>query len=345
MAQSVFILILCAIMVIVTVAGNSLVIVAFALDRNLRQFSNFLILNLAITDFVVGLFCIPPYVPYLLTGNWPFGRGFCIFWLVSDYVTPLASSWSVLMISVDRYLSVRFALSYRAKQTTNLVTLFMLTPWIIGILVYGPAIVFWEHWSGSREAQSGECFVEFRSHLPYLLFGSAIEFIIPFITTTIINLLIYENIRKRTRQKENLNLQIRTNAALSNGPDAGSVLLQNGASDKDSHRRLHRDKKTAKAIAIIIVVFGICWGPFEILSLVSSLCKTCINPVIFEISFWLLWINSTMNPLLYPFTHKQFRMAFYKLLCKTFDKLRRIEPVHSASLTDEPSRLSRITYN
>ncbi|XP_064637396.1 histamine H3 receptor-like [Lineus longissimus] len=348
MTQSVVIVILCTIMIVITVAGNSIVIVAFALDRHLRQFSNFLILNLAVTDLVVGLFCIPPYVPYLLTGHWPFGRGFCIFWLVSDYVTPLASSWSVLMISLDRYLSVRFALTYKAKQTRNLMTVFMLIPWVVGILVYGPAIIFWEHWTGSRSAQSGECFVEFKTHLPYLLFGSAVEFIFPFITTTAVNLLIYENIRKRTRMKESMTQQHRaTIATFSNNNQHTHIVLPpvTSSHDKYSSKRLHRDKKTAKAIAIIIVVFGICWGPFEVLSLISSLCANTINPVVFEVSFWLLWINSTLNPLLYPFTHRQFRLAFYKLFFKKCDKFRRVEPVHSMSLTEDHSRYSRMTYS
>ena len=44
---------------LLTIAGNTLVIVAFGVDRKLRSFGNYFIINLAISDLIVGILVAP----------------------------------------------------------------------------------------------------------------------------------------------------------------------------------------------------------------------------------------------------------------------------------------------
>ncbi|MEQ2160355.1 hypothetical protein GOODEAATRI_032821 [Goodea atripinnis] len=98
-------------LVVVIVLGNALVIWAFKVDKSLRRQCNYYFLNLAISDFLVGAFCIPVYIPYILTGRWTLGRGLCKLWLVTDYLLCSASVFSIVLISYDRFLSVTRAVS------------------------------------------------------------------------------------------------------------------------------------------------------------------------------------------------------------------------------------------
>lgn len=59
----------------------------------------------------VGAFCIPVYIPYILTGRWTLGRGLCKLWLVMDYMLCSASVFNIVLISYDRFLSVTRAVS------------------------------------------------------------------------------------------------------------------------------------------------------------------------------------------------------------------------------------------
>lgn len=59
----------------------------------------------------VGGFCIPVYIPYVLTGEWRLGRGLCKLWLVVDYMLCTASVFNIVLISFDRFLSVTRAVS------------------------------------------------------------------------------------------------------------------------------------------------------------------------------------------------------------------------------------------
>ncbi|CAI5778391.1 histamine H3 receptor [Podarcis lilfordi] len=89
------------------------------------------------------------------------------------------------------------------------------------------------------------------------------------------------------------------------------------ASQNMSQRfRLTRDKKVAKSLAVIVGIFGLCWAPYTLLMIIRAACHGhCVPEYWYETSFWLLWVNSAINPVLYPLCHHSFRRAFVKLLC------------------------------
>ncbi|KFP51547.1 Histamine H3 receptor, partial [Cathartes aura] len=354
-------------LVLATVLGNALVILAFVVDRSLRTQGNFFFLNLAIADLLVGEF----------RGA---GRG-----------GGLRSVFNIVLISFDRFISVTKAVSYRAqKGMTRNAILKMITVWIAAFLLYGPAILSWEHIAQKSILPEGECHAEFFYNWYFLMIASTIEFFTPFITVTYFNLSIYLNIRKRTsRRNENLspgqddcemsfqgekrehtvffvkpaNRHKHEKRASSLSPREKASRLSLHKLDNQSlnlnisqdlpplqvevetkpHRngfykttesvcnatsrvdiantmanrfRLSRDKRVAKSLAIIVCVFGLCWAPYTLLMIIRAACHGhCVQYSLYETSFWLLWVNSAINPVLYPLCHMSFRKAFIKLLC------------------------------
>lgn len=67
-----------------------------------------------------GAFCIPLYVPYVLTGRWTFGRGLCKLWQVVDYLLCTSSAFNIVLISYDRFLSVTRAVSPGLRSPCSL---------------------------------------------------------------------------------------------------------------------------------------------------------------------------------------------------------------------------------
>ncbi|KAM8888734.1 histamine H3 receptor [Synchiropus splendidus] len=365
-------------LVVVVVAGNALVIMAFIVDKTLRTQSNYFFLNLAISDFLVGAFCIPVYIPYNLTGRWMLGKGLCKVWLVMDYLLCTASVFNIVLISYDRFLSVTRAVKYRAQRNmTRHAVLKMLAVWALAFLLYGPAIIFWESIVGRSVVPANECYAEFYFTWYFLLSASTFEFFTPFVSVAFFNLCIYLNIHRRNKmglcseeipvenkskkkRKEGAGLAVffvKTRKVSSSEPTAISAVIEDddilspsssgepatsqifiqrekfSPSRKDSTMfqpspsgiatarraqgsRLSRDKKIAKSLAIIVCIFGICWAPYTLLMIIRAACSgTCVANYWYEMTFWLLWLNSAINPFLYPLCHSSFRRAFSKILC------------------------------
>ncbi|KAF7659115.1 hypothetical protein LDENG_00003160 [Lucifuga dentata] len=364
-------------LVVFVVAGNALVIMAFVVDKTLRTQSNYFFLNLAISDFLVGAFCIPVYIPYSLTGRWMLGKGLCKVWLVMDYLLCTASVFNIVLISYDRFLSVTRAVKYRAQRNmTRQAVLKMVTVWALAFLLYGPAIIFWEMIVGQSVVPAHECYAEFYFTWYFLLSASTFEFFTPFVSVAYFNLSIYLNIYRRDKRKdveEDAKTQrtakkhrelggwsvffVKTRKVSSSEPTAISAVIEDddvlspsfsgdptasqifmqrdrfSPSRKNSrlfqptasciapgHRtqgsRLSRDKRIAKSLAIIVCIFGICWAPYTLLMIIRAACSgRCVGNYWYEITFWLLWLNSAINPFLYPLCHSSFRRAFSKILC------------------------------
>lgn len=69
--------IIAGLMSTMTIIGNVFVITAFIIEKSLRKYSNYFILNLSIADLLIGIL-IPPYTPFFLYNyHWKFGRPAC----------------------------------------------------------------------------------------------------------------------------------------------------------------------------------------------------------------------------------------------------------------------------
>ncbi|XP_035655728.1 histamine H3 receptor-like [Oncorhynchus keta] len=356
----VILLTMMVILVVVIVLGNALVIFAFKVDKSLRRQSNYYFLNLAISDFLVGAFCIPVYIPYILTGRWMLGRGLCKLWLVMDYLLCTASVFNIVLISYDRFLSVTRAVSYRARQgMTHQAIMKMIAVWVLAFVLYGPAIIFWELVVGKSRVPEDECYAEFYYTWYFLLSASMLEFFSPLISVTFFNLSIYLNIRRRRlRNRDETSGQAHapdgqppplgrgeclrltslfsrnsvvvkklssTVSVQERGSGSGSFhsqilhppLERQDTSTRGTQRScLSRDKKIAKSLAVIVCVFAVCWAPYTLLMIIRAACKgRCVQHHWYEVTFWLLWLNSAINPFLYPLCHSSFRRAFGRILC------------------------------
>lgn len=96
--------------------GNSLVIFIVLMNPQMRSTTNMLIINLAIADLSFVIFCIPfTAIDYVLN-NWPLGNAWCKIVQYLIIVTALASIYTLVLMSFDRFLAVVYPISSRSLR-------------------------------------------------------------------------------------------------------------------------------------------------------------------------------------------------------------------------------------
>uniref|UniRef100_H2YI89 G-protein coupled receptors family 1 profile domain-containing protein n=1 Tax=Ciona savignyi TaxID=51511 RepID=H2YI89_CIOSA len=122
------------------VVGNGLIIVSVALVKKLRQPANYLIVSLALSDFLVGLVVLPLTIVYDIMGEWVFGPNVCDVHVSFDVICCTASIMNLCMISIDRYLMITQPMTYPKRRTGKLMLLLIATAWLLSCLVIIPAL-------------------------------------------------------------------------------------------------------------------------------------------------------------------------------------------------------------
>lgn len=101
--------------------------------------NNIFLCSLAIADLFVGLTAMPLYTAQLWLEHWYLGAFMCRLWLASDVLFSTASTLHLLMVSIDRYLSIsnEYSFYYKAEDPTKSwrVRIMLSFVWLLSLLI------------------------------------------------------------------------------------------------------------------------------------------------------------------------------------------------------------------
>ncbi|XP_062140494.1 gastrin/cholecystokinin type B receptor [Drosophila sulfurigaster albostrigata] len=131
-----------SVILLFAVLGNLLVISTLMQNRRMRTITNLFLLNLAISDMLLGVLCMPVTLVGTLLRNFIFGEFLCKLIQFSQAASVAVSSWTLVAISCERYYAICHPLRSRSWQTISHAYKIIGFIWLGGILCMTPIAVF-----------------------------------------------------------------------------------------------------------------------------------------------------------------------------------------------------------
>ncbi|XP_060113682.1 chemerin-like receptor 1 [Heteronotia binoei] len=295
--------------------GNGLVI--FITGFRMKKTVNTIwFLNLAIADFIFTFF-LPLNIAYLaLDFHWPFGEAMCKFNSILAFVNLYASVYLLMVISIDRCISVLcpvWAQNHRNPQCASFVALGV---WILALMLSSPTIHFkstlqsidkiycYSHYSHDEKQAKV-------THHAVIISRFIFAFVIPFQVI----LICY-----------------------------GAIVL------RLKRDRLARSSKPFKVITAVIVAFFVCWLPYHVFSFLElhvykdpAMQSTILIGV--PLASSLAFINSCLNPILYVFMGHDFKERLKHSILSVFENAFAEEESQSTTQTKTKSSVHLDSQN
>ena len=179
---------------IFSIIGNGFVILVFARGRRSRTDLRPFLINLAVSDLIMALFCMPFTFIYTMLHSWIFSKPMCPIVLFFQLFSVTGSVFTNMAIGIDRFLAVMFPLRSRlTKQRAKYV--------ILGIWVSSTAISSVQFVVGRAvERPDGgiECYEDWNptQRKIYTIFIFVLTYVIPLlilsVTYSIIGILLWK---------------------------------------------------------------------------------------------------------------------------------------------------------
>jgi hypothetical protein len=279
-----------AVLSVINIIGNALVILSVLRNRWMHTIMNYLLVNLAIADILVGLFLLPRYVFNQLIEfpgdvradiNCKFFTYGAISWVGLH-----AQVFTLIVISFERYSAVVHPHRLRNRLTKRKLKIVLVACWVYAILFNMPSFMLLEYSYAKKECvkEWSALAQKIWSFLWLITCGP-----IPLVTM---------------------------------GYLYGKVVYDLWFKKKGAHADMSRiavnksRKRVTKMVITIAIIYAICWLPnlivFNILEYFDNIPSL---DLLYMLSHLFLLLNSTVNPFVYSIQSRRFRKAMLRTLC------------------------------
>ena len=297
---------------VLSLAGNTLILISAYTNKRLRTTTNSYIIALALSDLISALIVMPLSTGVLISGKWIYGNAVCqlhaFFSLFAIYV----SSVTMGLTAVNRFTRMcksdqQYKKWFSMKKSLMLVTFV----WVFVACYTGiPRLVGLQGYD--FVPGYGQCSLIHLSE-----FGKKIHYaiVIPLFFLIPLTATIFCYVAKMIRQ-HNTSASATLERRFSARVTIGRQLSQ---SSKFSAHEIN----LSKSLFAVVFAFIICWIPFWIIVLLRRFRLVSQMPRNVELlCMFLFYLSNTINPFIYAGMNPAFRREFRKmLLCKKWRQL------------------------
>ncbi|XP_026886348.2 trace amine-associated receptor 13c-like [Electrophorus electricus] len=275
----VFLCLCAAITVLLTVCGNMLIIISVCHFKQLHTPTNMLILSLAVSDFLVGLFVMPFHLSRMIESCWISGPTACLFYIFISFFVTSISIYNVALIAVDRYVAIFNPFLYVEKVSVSNMCVVILAMWFL-LFSYNSALLYSNGNTGPITCPQ-QCFTII--HEIWSLVDLVFVFVVPCSAIILFYALVFVIARKHATAIREINVQSKGSKSMADS--------------------MKSERKAAKVLSILVIVFLACLIPY----FVNTLITDPVQRKSFRNVVTLVYLNSTINPVIYALFYPWFR--------------------------------------
>ncbi|XP_063443823.1 RYamide receptor-like [Mytilus edulis] len=283
--QTIFIF-LYSIIVVIAIGGNSIVCYLVYAYKRMRTIPNYFLVNLAISDIIMAIFCIPfTFVANLLLNYWPFGETMCPLVSYLQVVAVFLSAYTLVAMSFDRYIVIVHP--FRPRITTRKTLCVIIIIWILSLSIPIPTLIKSkvQYYSNT----SGQCLETWDNNHTLMYAYSTGIMVLHFFGPLVVLIFCYSRI----------------------GYNIWKKTLHGNDENKRRLQLASAKQKLIKMMATVVVFYALCWLPFHVITLVGDHDHTIYDqkfmPSVWVFSHWLAMSNSCYNPIIYIWLSPKFR--------------------------------------
>ncbi|GFO38347.1 FMRFamide receptor 1 [Plakobranchus ocellatus] len=325
--------------ILFSIVGNILVVIVFTRGRRCRTDIRPFLINLAASDLIMALFCMPFTFTYVMTRTWIFSEPMCPLVLFMQHLSVSASVFTNMAIGIDRFLVVTFPL--KARMTSRRARYTICVIWVCAIGLSSVQLVVGRATTVAGVTNCDEVWSSQSSRRTFTMLILFITYIIPLVILSVTYSIVSRLLWKRTapgNAHEGRDLQQLKAKRKQDDLRLSGLLLCYGIFDgaRTPYRRfsayLRADTlsivststfpsaikpcsvRVIKMLVLVVIMFGACWLPLHTFFLVLDFkpelirADTHLSTVVFYIAFLLAMSNSCANPIIYGFTNDSFRI-------------------------------------
>ncbi|XP_015214340.1 trace amine-associated receptor 13c-like [Lepisosteus oculatus] len=298
--------------VFLTVCGNLLVIISISHFKQLHTPTNLLVLSLAVADFLIGVTVMPFTMIQSVESCWYFGDTFCTLYSVLILLLTSVSVSSLVFIAIDRFFAVCDPLLYSTKITVNVIYLVISLSWFLSLL-YALSIIYSKGNIDGDEALDtcqGDCLFTFNAT------WGLIDLVMTFLLPSTFMITLYAKIFIVAKRHARV-------------ISSASAQVTSGDRSKSKTSNIS-ERKAAKTLGLVLLVFLLCWIPYHLCTIIDSYINFSVPSDVINTLAWLVYINSSINPLIYalfyPWFQKSVKLIITFRICYTASSLINLYP-------------------
>ncbi|XP_030568770.1 allatostatin-A receptor [Drosophila novamexicana] len=272
--------------------GNALVILVVVVNQQMRSTTNLLIINLAVSDILFVIFCVPFTATDYVLPEWPFGNLWCKFVQYMIVVTCHCSVYTLVLMSFDRFLAVVHPVTSMSLRTERNATLAIMCAWITIVTTAIPVALAHSVRIYQYHGRAGTACVFSTEEEVWSLVGFQVSFFLSsYVAPLTLICFLYMGMLAR--------------------------LWKSAPGCKPSAESRKGKRRVTRMVVVVVLAFAICWLPIHVILVLKALNMyggTHLTVIIQIISHVLAYTNSCINPILYAFLSDNFRKAFRKVV-------------------------------